>query len=606
MNKSFLLLILMMIINKAIAQTKIEVNPAFWWSGMKNTELQIMVHGEDIAKYTTEIKYKGLKIKDVISLDNPNYVFIYLNLDGVKPGNFDIIFTKGKEIIVYNYELKERKEYASEIEGFNSSDVVYLIMPDRFANGDPSNDKVKMKQPYRLDRSDLTVRHGGDLLGIENQLNYLENLGVTALWLTPVQENDIKGGSYHGYGITDHYNIDPRFGSNQDYIRLVDKAHSRGIRVIMDMVFNHCGGNHKWIADRPSQDWFNSPNEYVETNHNKVFAFDPYASDSDEKKMTDGWFVPGLPDLNQRNPHLATYLIQNSIWWVEYAGLDGIRQDTYPYADRAMMNEWCKAIDKEYPNFNIVGEIWINNSTGTAAWQKGNNLNTELKSVMDFQLLNIASEAFSTENGLEKIHEHLSYDYLYKDITNVLRFYDNHDATRLFSKEIKAGDLEKFKQAYTVLLTIPGIPQIFYGSEFMITGNTKKDFAYVRPEIPGGWEGDEKNYFTKSGLSPEQNQAWDFMQKILQWRKGNDVIAKGTMKHFKVQNGVYVYERKLDNRRILVILNGKNSSVLLPLLHYKEVLININSGKDVITGNTIEIKKAISLDPKQVLILELE
>lgn len=606
MTKKLLLLICIMAFQVAMSQTKIEVEPAYWWSGMKNTELQIMVQGNNIVSYVPQIGYPCLKINDIITLDNPNYVFIYLDLDGAKPGNFDITFTKGKEKIAYNFELKQRKENAAGVVGFNSSDVVYLIMPDRFANGDAANDKIIMKQPYRLDRTDLTDRHGGDLLGIEKKLDYLENLGITALWLTPVQENDMEGGSYHGYGITNHYKIDPRFGSNEDYRRLVDKAHSRGIRVIMDMVFNHCGANHRWIAEPPSNDWFNNSNNYVETNHNKVFAFDPYASDVDSEKMTDGWFVPNLPDLNQRNPHLAKYLIQNSNWWIEYAGLDGIRQDTYPYADIKMMNDWCKAIDKEYPDFNIVGEIWLNNSAGAAAWQKGNVLGTELKSVMDFQLLNIASEAFSGQNGLERIHEHLSYDYLYKDISRVLRFYDNHDAPRLFSEVTKEGDLEKFKQAYAVLLTIPGIPQIFYGSEFMIYGNTKKDFAYVRPEIPGGWQGDKKNYFTKSGLSPEQNEAWHFMQKILQWRKGNDVIAKGNMKHFKVRNGLYVYERRLGKRQVLVMLNGKNDFNVISLKDYNEILTDVNSGKDIITGKIVELKNSIKLAPKEVLILQVE
>lgn len=606
MIRIILTLLLLAVVKGVVAQDQVIIEPAFWWSDMKNTQLQLMVSGQDISSFKPQITYDKIKIHDIVIVDNPNYLFIYLDINGAEPGNFDITFTKGNEKITYNYELRPRREKAADVVGFNSSDVVYLIMPDRFANGDPSNDQIKMQQTYQVDRSDLTLRHGGDLLGIENQLDYLEQLGITALWLTPVLENDVEGGSYHGYSITDHYKIDPRFGTNQDYERLVEKAHKKGIKVIMDMVFNHCGGNHKWITDKPTEDWFNNPNDYVETNHNKVFAFDPYASDADTKKMTDGWFVPSMPDLNQKNPHLAKYLIQNSIWWIEYAGLDGIRQDTYPYADMDMMNDWCKAVDAEYPNFNIVGEIWLNNTPGAAAWQKGNKLGTELQSVMDFQLLNIASEAFSKENSLYKIHEHLSYDYLYSDILNVMRFYDNHDATRLFPKEVGPGDLEKFKQAYTILLTIPGIPQLFYGSEFMISGNTKKDFAYVRPEIPGGWEGDKKNYFKKSGFTEYQHQAWDFLQKLLQWRKGNDVIANGAMKHFKVQNGVYVYERKLGNRQVLVVLNGDENTSVLPLVNYKEVLSNVNTGKDIITDKIIELKSPIKLGPKEVLILELE
>ena len=606
MNKINPTVIATLAFTDATTLQKIALEPPFWWSGMRNTELQIMVHGAAIAGYVPHIQTPGISIKEIVTTDNPNYLFIYVDLADAKPGNFDITFTKGEEKFKYPYELRARKENAAEVEGFDASDVVYLIMPDRFANGDPSLDNIQMKQPYRVDRNDMTLRHGGDLLGIENQLDYLEDLGVTALWLTPVQENDMQGGSYHGYSITNHYKIDPRFGSNEGYRRLVDKAHSKGIRVIMDMIFNHCGSDHKWLTDLPANDWFNNLDHYVETNHNKVFAFDPYASDVDTKGMTEGWFVPSLPDLNQRNPHLADYLIQNSIWWIEYAGLDGIRQDTYPYADNNMMNDWCKAIDKEYPNFNIVGEIWLTNSAGTAAWQKGNVLGTELKSVMDFQLQDIAPAVFSNENGLGQIHEHLSYDYLYSDIYNVMRFYENHDTIRLFPEEIGPGDLEKFKLAYTVLLTIPGIPQLFYGAEFLFSGNTYKDFAYVRPDVPGGWPDDKDNYFKKSGLSDMQDQAWNFLQKVLQWRKGNEVISKGTMKHFKLQNGVYVYERKLDNAQILVLLNSSNNTVLLSLEHYKEVLTNITLGKDVITGNRIALDNEIELSPKEVLILELQ
>jgi glycosidase len=416
--------------------------------------------------------------------------------------------------------------------------------------------------------------------------------------------------TYHGYACTNYYQVDPRYGSNEDYVRLVRKAQEKGIKVIMDMVFNHCGSDHPWMTDTPSLDWFNSADNYVETNHYKEFPFDPYGSEYDKKKMTDGWFVSLMPDLNQRNPHLAKYLIQNSIWWIEYAGINGIRQDTYPYPDKDMMAEWCKAVNLEYPDFNIVGEIWLSNTAGTAIWQTGSILNkgndTHLKSVMDFGLMSMASNAFKGENRLNAIHSHLCYDYQYADINNVLRFYENHDANRFFTEEPKPEELPAFKQAFALLLTIPGIPQLYYGSEFLLTGSTQKDYAYVRADIPGGWSEDKVNYFEKNGLSSMQREAWDFMHTVLNWRKGNDVIAKGSMKHFLVNQGVYVYERKHNGKSVLVILNGMNKTVNLPLENYKEVLTGIPSGKDIITGKSFNLSTQLILSPKEVLILELQ
>ncbi|MDL2264912.1 glycoside hydrolase family 13 protein [Parabacteroides sp. OttesenSCG-928-G07] len=610
MKKTYLIILFTITLVQLTFAENIRVEPEFWWTGMKNSELQLIVQGKDIAQSDMQISYPGIRVKGKVSLDNPNYLFVYLDVADAKPGKFDIIFTKGRQKITYNYELKERRPDASKVEGFNSSDVVYLIMPDRFANGDPSNDQIPMRHPYKVDRNDMTVHHGGDLLGIENRLDYLADLGVTALWLTPVLENDMSVDTYHGYACTNYYQVDPRYGSNEDYVRLVRKAQEKGIKVIMDMVFNHCGSDHPWMTDTPSLDWFNSPDNYVETNHYKEFPFDPYGSDYDKKKMTDGWFVSLMPDLNQRNPHLAKYLIQNSIWWIEYAGLNGIRQDTYPYPDKDMMAEWCKAVNLEYPDFNIVGEIWLSNTAGTAAWQTGSILNkgndTHLKSVMDFGLMSMASNVFKGENRLNAIHSHLCYDYQYADINNVLRFYENHDANRFFTEEPKPEELPAFKQAFALLLTIPGIPQLYYGSEFLLTGSTQKDYAYVRADIPGGWSDDKANYFEKNGLSSMQREAWDFMHTVLNWRKDNDVIAKGSMKHFLVNQGVYVYERKHNDKSVLVVLNGMNKTVNLPLDNYKEVLTGIQSGKDIITGKSFNFSTQLILNPKEVLILELQ
>ncbi|MDL2222461.1 glycoside hydrolase family 13 protein [Parabacteroides sp. OttesenSCG-928-N08] len=606
----FISLCLLWIAGMAMAQ-QVKVDPTFWWSGMKNSELQLMIQGKDIANYRATITYPGVTLLSAVTLESPNYQILYLDIADARPGNFDILFTNGKKKFSYSYELKERRADTSDIQGFDSSDVLYLIMPDRFANGDPSNDMIPMNCSYVVDRNNPNERHGGDLLGIENRLDYLDELGVTAIWLNPVLENDMEGGSYHGYATTDYYRVDPRFGSNDDYVRLIEKSHQKGMRVVMDMIFNHCGSDHPWMKDIPSKDWFNNLDAYVQTNHHKEVYFDPYASDYDRTTMLDGWFVPSMPDLNQRNPHVAKYLIQNSIWWIEYSRVDGIRQDTYPYADIDMMIQWCKEVMFEYPQYNIVGEAWMNYTIGSAYWQTGSKLNygkdTELKSVMDFRLMGIASQAFHEETswsgGLAAIFEHLCYDYVYPDIYNVLRFLENHDTER-FLPEMPT-DLRAYKQAHAFLLTIPGMPQLYYGEELLMNGRKNGSDGNIRKDVPGGWQGDAEDHFTAAGRSDIQNEAWDFMKRLLNWRKGNDIIARGTMKHFQVNHSVYLYERRLDDRSVLVVMNGSYNDVELPLDRYAEVLCGKTSGKDVITGRTVVLDKTLKLSGKETLILEM-
>lgn len=593
------------------AETVERIEPAFWWCGMKNTQLQLMVYGTNIATYKPTINYPGIVLQSVHPMESPNYLILYLDVKDAIPGKFSIEFVKGKKKLSYAYELKERKGKGEDKVGFNSSDVVYLLMPDRFANGDETNDKVMMKYPYAVNRKDVSARHGGDLAGIMQHLDYLDSLGITAIWTTPVLENDMGDGSYHGYAATDYYRIDPRLGSNEDYVRLVDLLHKRGMKMIMDMVFNHCGSKHPWLIDLPMRNWFNNPFEYVQTNHNKTSFFDPYAADIDKEEMTDGWFVPTMPDLNQRNQYVADYLIQNSIWWVEYANLDGIRQDTYPYPDGDMMVRWCKEVFEEYPNLNIVGESMITNPTGAAYWQRkspvNKNGNTELKSVMDFHLQSIASKAFQEETswntGLQLIFEHLAYDFCYADINNVMRLFENHDTDRFLVEAPK--NLDAYKQAVAFLLTIPGIPQLYYGQELLMTGNTKIDYGYIRPDMPGGWKGDTTNVFDKKGRTPMQQEAFDFMRKLLQWRKGNEVISNGRMKHFMPRNNVYVYERSYNGKSVLVIMNGVSKEADLELAHYKEVIGNKTSGTDVLTGKVIQLGEILHLLPKEVLVVEL-
>lgn len=609
MRKNLLLSLIICLLFPGFLSAKgITAEPAFWWSGMKNPELQLMVYGENIASFRPSVSYPGVKLKSSVALESPNYLLVYLDVENAQPGTFDITFTKDKKQIKMPYELKARKKDACKIKGFDSSDVLYLIMPDRFANGDPSNDNLVMKTTYKTDRNDPSARHGGDLAGIEKHLDYIEDLGVTAIWLNPVLENDMQGGSYHGYATTNYYRVDPRFGTNEDYVRLIDKTHAKGMRVVMDMIFNHCGSDHIWMKDVPSKDWFNNLDKYVETSHVKEVYFDPYASEYDTKRMVDGWFVPSMPDLNQRNPHVATYLIQNSIWWIEYSGVDGIRQDTYPYADYKMMVDWCNAIYREYPDYNIVGEAWMNQTMGTAFWQKDSKLNergnTMLKSVMDFRLMGLSHSAFFGDaGGMQALYEHLAYDYAYADIYNVLRFLDNHDTDRFLPA--MPEKLDAFKQGIAFMLTIPGIPQFYYGTELLMNGTKQKGDGYIRLDVPGGWLGDAVNQFEASGRTDIQNEAWNYMQKLLKWRKGNEVIAKGKMKHFVPQNGVYVYARNLNGKQVVVIMNGNAKESVLPLDRYDEILKGYTSGKDVITGKVVSLQKELTLGAKDVLVLEL-
>ena len=613
-REKYLNLLLTLFATNINAALDIRIEPSFWWCGMKNPHLQLMIYGNGIRDYIPSIDSKNVQIEKVVKLESPNYLLIYLNIEAAQPGNFNILFSNGEREFIYSYALKARKPKADQVQGFDSSDVLYLIMPDRFANGNPANDQLPLRTSYKVNRRNLNARHGGDLAGIEQHLDYLEDLGITAIWLNPVLENDMDGGSYHGYATTNYYQVDPRLGSNEDYLRLIDKAHQKGLKVVMDMIFNHCGKNHPWMRDIPCSDWFNNLDHYVQTNHAKEIYFDPYVSDYDKETMLNGWFVASMPDLNQKNPHVAKYLIQNSIWWIEYSGIDGIRQDTYPYADTDMMRDWCLEVMNEYPNFNIVGEVWMNYTIGTAFWQKGSKLNpgkdTELKTVMDFRLMEIARNAFHEETqdcgGLNTIFEHMCYDFVYPDIYHVLRFLENHDTFRFLpSMPQTSEELYAFKQGITFLLTIPGIPQLYYGQELLMHGNKEKGDGSVRLDFPGGWQEDPINQFKASGRNKVQNEAWNFLRTLLQWRKGNDIISKGSMKHFKVFRGVYLYERRYNHKSILVVLNGSSKHVSLPLARYEEVLRGKMYSKNILTGRKIFLKDYLSLSPKKVLILEL-
>jgi Glycosidases len=585
-----------------------KLEPAFWWAGMKNPELQIMVYGANINGMQVQSLSPKVSVKQVVKAESPNYLFVYLDLSQATAGKVDLLFTQGKEKKKVSYELKPRTVEPASRKGFTSADVLYLLMPDRFANDNPANDNLKMKNAtVQVNRQDVNARHGGDLAGIEQHLDYLADLGVTTIWPTPVFENDMPGGSYHGYSATDYYKVDARLGSNADYVRLIEKAHQKGLKIVMDMVFNHCGDGYLWMKDMPFGDWINNGGKYMKCNHAKHVYFDPHASEVDKKMMKEGWFVEYTPDLNQRNPHLARYLIQNSIWWIEYANIDGIRQDTYPYADASMMAEWCKEVFNEYPNFNIVGESWYENASGTAYWQANSRLNpvfnSNLKTVMDFPTMFASRDAFYQDNNLGKIYDVVAQDYLYADVNNLLVFFENHDTDRFF-RELPT-DLNVFKQAFAYLFTTRGIPQIYYGTEILMTGVKQKSDGYVRHDFPGGWVGDTQNAFMPEGRTALQNEAFNYMKKLLQWRKNNEVIAKGSLLHFAVREGVYAYLREYQGKKVLVILNGKQTNTKVSLTDYAEAIGNSTEGTDVISGRTIALKGELSLTPKESLILEL-
>ncbi|BEG98197.1 alpha-amylase [Bacteroides sedimenti] len=592
-----------------------KIEPSFWYVGMKNPKLQLMVYGANIASWDVAVNYPGVRLGSVVKLESPNYLLIYLFLDEeVKPGKVQLTFTQGKKKEIQYYELKERSHKGTERIGFDASDVLYMLMPDRFANGNPANDNDNTLSPSKADRKDPNARHGGDLAGISEHLDYFNELGVTALWFTPVLENSMTGGSYHGYATTNYYKVDPRFGSNEEYKSLIDKAHEKKLKIVMDMIFNHCGSEHPWLLDMPSHDWFNFPDyekKFVQTNFKLTPHVDPYASKYDFKTMNDGWFVRSMPDLNQRNPHVLRYLIQNSFWWIEYAGIDGIRMDTYPYADFDAMAEWMKELNEEYPNFNVVGESWVTEPAYTAYWQKDSKLsaprNSNLKTVMDFSFfekVNQAKHEESTEDwkGLNRIYNNFVYDFLYPNPLSVMAFLDNHDTNRFLED---GHDIAALKQAITLLLTTRRIPQIYYGTEIMMNGKKDVSDGNVRKDFPGGWKDDAQNAFTREGRTTEQNEAFDYISKILHWRKGNEAISKGGMTQFLPQNGIYVYSRTYEGKTVMVILNGTSKEQSLPIKNYSEVIKNHVSGKDIVSDKAIDLTTDLHLSPRQSMIIEL-
>lgn len=589
------------------------VEPTFWWVGMKNPTVQLMVHGPEIATTEISLNHPGVKISSISRQSNPNYVFIDLLISPeAKAGTFPIEFRKNKkEAVSYTYELKKREPHSAERKGFDDSDVIYLITPDRFANGNPGNDAVAgMKE--QPNRSHMNGRHGGDIQGIRNSLDYLAGMGFTSVWLNPVLENNMTQVSYHGYSTTDFYKVDPRYGTNEEYRELAQAIHQKGMKLMMDMIFNHIGSEHWWMNDMPSADWLNYYPEYKITSHRRTVNQDPHASESDKKIMSDGWFVPSMPDMNQRNPFLLTYLIQNSIWWTEYVGLDGIRMDTYPYPDKFAMAEWTRRMLEEYPDFYMVGEEWAMNPAIVSYWQKG-KLNadgyvSELPGLMDFPLNNAVVQGLKNPEtwggGLMTIYEAMANDFLYPNSNDLVVFPDNHDMSRFYTQLGENIDLLKMGVAYYA--TTRGIPQIFYGTEILMSNPGTEEHGVIRSDFPGGWAGDQVNAYTGAGLSAKQKDAQDYFRKVLNWRKTNPVVQSGALKHFVPENGIYVYFRYNQSGKVMVVLNKNQEAKALETARFGEVMAECTSGKDIISGTNITDLKNLKVPAMSAMIIELK
>ncbi len=604
------------------------IEPADWYVGMKNPSLQLMVCGEGIREAEVTTDCEGVRIDSLVRLDSPNYLFVYLDISGARPGGMTLTFKNGKSTKKVVYPLKAREMDGKDRKGFTSADVLYMLMPDRFADGDTTNNAAKGMKPFRTDRSQPSLRHGGDLEGIRQHLDYFVELGVTALWFTPVLENDspdfMGQSSYHGYATTDYYKVDPRFGTNGEYRRLVDEAHEKGLKVVMDMIFNHCGFDHPWLRDMPSKDWLNLPecltrddetgevavnDKFLQTSYKLTPVVDPYRSDVDLKETVLGWFVPSMPDLNQKNPHLMTYLIQNSKWWIETAGINGIRMDTYPYADREAMARWMAELNEEYPDFNVVGETWVTEPAYTAAWQKDSKIsevNSNLKTVMDFSFFEKINMAKNEETdqmweGYNRVYNSLVYDYLYPDPSSVMAFIENHDTDRFLGN---GQDTAALKQALALLLTIRRIPQLYYGTEVLMNGTKEITDGYVRRDFPGGFPGDARNAFTREGRTEAENDMFDFTSRLLHWRQTSDCVIRGEQKQFIPRNGVYVVARQYGGRTVMTVINGQNRRGRLETARYAEVIGGAREAVDVTTGETVSLAGDVTLEKRQVMVLE--
>ncbi|WP_306349978.1 glycoside hydrolase family 13 protein [Flavobacterium sp. '19STA2R22 D10 B1'] len=607
------IIVLLLLIHGSVFAQIDRVEPPFWWTDMKHSDLQILFYGKNIAQYQPTVS-DAIIIKEVLKTENPNYVFITIDTKNVKAGTIRFSFkNNNKTAFTKDYTFKARKENSAHRKSYDASDMMYLIMPDRFANGDTSNDSHKTTTE-KVNRSLPGGRHGGDIQGIINHLDYIKELGATTLWSTPLLEDNDPVYSYHTYGQSDVYKIDPRYGTNEDYLRLADELHKRDMKLVMDYVTNHWGAQHWMIKDLPTYNWIHQFPGYAKSNYRMATQYDPNASQIDTKYCLDGWFVDTMPDLNQSNPLVLNYLTQNAIWWIEYANLDGFRVDTYSYNDKAAIAQWTKSITDEYPYFNIVGEVWMHDQAQIAFWQKDSkigaikNYNSYLPSVMDFTLHDAVTSVFNEDkegwsDGMIKVYDNFVNDFLYPDVNNLLIFAENHDTHRI--NHLYKNDFKKYKMTMALIATVRGIPQLYYGSEIGMAGNKDEGDAAIRLDFPGGWKGDTNNAFTKAGRTTEQQQYFDFTAQLFQWRKGNKAIHSGKTTHYIPENNVYVYFRYTDDQTVMILINNSVENQEVKTQRFSENLQTYQSGKEVLTGARIELKGQVSMEPKSVLILEL-
>ncbi len=606
------LFMLMIIISNVVEAQKIDrVEPPSWFTGMKETALQLMVYGKEIGSFDVIADYPGVKVTTLVKTDNPNYLFVNLDISyKALPGNVRLIFTRGKVKLTHDYPLLAHP--SGEAKGFDASDVIYLLMPDRFANGNPSNDNVE-GMLEKIDRSNPNGRHGGDLKGISDHLDYIKDLGVTGIWLNPFLENNQPSFSYHGYSITDLYRVDPRYGTNEEFKDLISKAHGKGLKLVMDMICNHIGSGHWWMKDLPSHDWVHQFGSFTRTSYRSSVYMDPYAAESDAEIMEKGWFDNTMPDLNQSNPLVEEYLIQNSLWWIAYFGIDGIRMDTYPYPEKNMMSRWAKRMTDEFPGFFIVGEVWYQQEAPTAYWSFGkinsDGYQSNLPSVTDFPLSLATHRAFNEPDGwtegMARLYTVLSQDFLYPEPFRNVIFLDNHDLPRFFTQTGK--NLDIYKMALSFILTTRGIPQFYYGTEILMEGDKNRGDGYLREDFPGGWSGDTRNVFLGQNLNATEKEAFEFTRKILNWRKEKEVIHSGKLKQFIPENNLYVCFRYNEKESVMIVLNNSDREAkTITKERYLEAMKGFTSGTEVITGAEITDLASFKIAPKTAMIIELK
>ena len=614
------------------------VEPLSWWTGMK-TPLQLLVNGKDIALCDVRIEPdsaqqsgplcpdggSGVKVTAVHRADSPNYLFVDVDVaPDALTGTYSLVFTRDGESFRYPYEIARRAEDSARRGSFSTADMIYLIMPDRFANGDPTNDSTP-DTAEKVDRSGLFGRHGGDLQGIINHLDYIADLGATAIWCTPVLLDNEPAGSYHGYACSDYYRVDPRFGTNELYREFVDKAHALGLKVVMDIVTNHCGAAHWWMKDLPFKDWIHRFPEYTGTSNCFSVNMDPNASEYDLNIQESGWFVPSMPDMNLDNPYVLNYFKQWAVWWIEYAGLDGLRVDTYPYNEKQPMSEWCASVLAEYPDFNIVGECWTSSIPQLAYWQGGNpnrdGFDSHLPSIMDFPLHDAVRAGIPTDSrawgeGMTRVYDCLSHDFVYHDLSKMMIFPGNHDTDRI--GDVLGRNADRHKMVMTMMATMRGIPQLLYGDEMMFVSKDRSGgHGGLRVDFPGGWKDDELDFFSPEGRAsakvstdgkpvPEGQIAalHDFTRHLFRWRKNKPVIHSGKTMHFLSRDNTYAYFRYDATDAVFVFINNSRGKKKIPWSHYSEIAAGLHDGRNVLTGEPAEVSDSTVVGPRQVLVIE--